>query len=128
MTKNSKSLIMYLLIIGFIMVALIFTKQPQKNDLEVYGYDDLIYDLTNDVKDDIYQISITNNDEINNVGTVNVYRDLKNINSFDTVAIPDMQSFIAILNESVATDNFINVTTNKVTSTTNFINIMTTYY
>ncbi len=126
MTKNSKSLMLYIMIIGFIVLALMLTNEPRTNALEVYSYNQLIHDLTNDVKDDIYRINIVNNDEINNVGTVDVYRSLEEVTKYDTVAIPDMEAFMQIINYSLATENFIVVTTNKVTSTTNFINILTT--
>lgn len=126
MGKNSKSFLLYFMILGSIIAFLMFMPQNNTANTNSYGYDDLIFDLTNDVTDDIYQLDIHNNDEINNVGYVNVYKNPSNQSEYYTVAIPDMRTFVELTTYTSSSENFANINTYKTTSTTNFINIMTT--
>ncbi len=126
MKRNSKSFVMYTIILGFIVAFLLFMPQNSQKDENLYTYDNLIHELTNDVYNDIYQLNIYNNDEINNVGYANVFKNPNDVSSYYTVAIPDMSSFIEIVNSSIASENFANIKTTRISSTTNFVNIMTT--
>ncbi len=128
MRKNSRAFILYLSILGFIMLFLMMSGGLNDNNTTIeYTYDDLIHDLTNDDPNDIYQITISNNNQLFDTGSVYVYKDPLNTNNYFTVQIPSMDSFMDLLTSVAMENDFINIKTQKVANTSSFFDIMTTF-
>ncbi len=126
MGRYFRMYMLYFVILGGIMLALSFAKQDGLQTGAVYNYDNLIQDLTNDVENDIYKITVDSHSEIEGIGTVNVYKNINEPTEYYTVPIPDMASFMEIANKEIMEGNLEGIKTNEPSTMTNFINIMTT--